>query len=418
MTPGSSIDSRWSRILYESNIDGIEDSDLVDDAERRKYTDPDGPAAAQLIRVVVDLDPKPVVQTCRGLPQDDPWHLSYLAVLGDLSPCPHPQNSWNDLRRDLTLDEILTIHGVEGNGSAAGLLALLQDFTTTSAVDLSRAKLTTGLQGSYNQSFPASSRFQWDDDRVAQQFGPNLVVVYEPASVDDLALIWNLRARFLHPRRLPLALPMSDSAGDDLRRLLDSGAEHHFGFGHSLALTSFSVPSADLESLAAVRGLTVVDPWQLLRPIGGYCVISTETARFTRGRATIAAFSPTDLQTIGASYLGRHYGTWLKRKAVLIDEPVPLSPTMRHGEWHGDAYYLQGHITTGGEPGGYSTIRVPAGREVMVALGADRGLELIESAPERLPNSSFELRGHNFRCSPRRVSPSRSASLRAAGASA
>jgi hypothetical protein len=85
VTPGSSIDSRWSRILYESNIDGIEDSDLVDDAERRKYTDPDGTAAAQLIRVVVDLDPKPVVQTCRRLPQDDPWHLSYLERTVDSS---------------------------------------------------------------------------------------------------------------------------------------------------------------------------------------------------------------------------------------------------------------------------------------------------------------------------------------------
>jgi hypothetical protein len=243
---GESVDERWSRILNESNIDGIERTDLLSDDEVRKYTDLQGPDTAQLIRIIVDLERKPGVQTCRGMSEDDPWHLAYLAALGDLSPYPHRQNTWNDLRADLTFQDVLTIRDVAAEGSASGLLTLLRDFTAVSAIELSRSKLTGGVQASYNKGLSESSRFEWSDDRKAHQYGPNIVVVYQPGSVEDLALIWNLRARFVHPPRLPLAIPMTPTAGDDLRVLLGAGADHHFGFGHNLALTSFSVPGAEL----------------------------------------------------------------------------------------------------------------------------------------------------------------------------
>ena len=60
----------------------------------RKYSNLYGPDAAQLVRIVVNLERKPSVQTCGGVSEDDPW---YLAVLGDVSPYPHRQNTWNDL---------------------------------------------------------------------------------------------------------------------------------------------------------------------------------------------------------------------------------------------------------------------------------------------------------------------------------
>jgi hypothetical protein len=63
VTLGETVDERWSRILNESNIDGIERTDLLSDEEVRKYTDLHGPDTAQLIRVVVDLERKPTVQT-------------------------------------------------------------------------------------------------------------------------------------------------------------------------------------------------------------------------------------------------------------------------------------------------------------------------------------------------------------------
>ena len=101
VTPKSAIDMRWSRILLESNIDGVARTDLLDKEEIEKYSDLHGPSVAQLIRIVVDLEEKPIVRTSRGIAEDDPWHLAYLTVVGDLSPYPHPQNTWNDLRADV-----------------------------------------------------------------------------------------------------------------------------------------------------------------------------------------------------------------------------------------------------------------------------------------------------------------------------
>jgi hypothetical protein len=382
VTPGSEVDEEWSRILNESNIDGIQRSQLLSQAEREKYSDVNGPSPGLLLRVVVDLERKPVVQTCRGVPEDDPWFLAYLAVLGDLPRFPDSMNTWNDLRRDLTYQDVLTIRSVDHGASAAGLLDLLRDYTAMSAVDLTRVQLSGGLQATYNMDlFPEQSRFEWDDDRIARQYGPNIVVVYQPGSVEDLALIWNLRARFAHPPKFPLGLPLTQTTESDLQRWVDSGADHHFGGGHNLALTSFSVPSTDLSALGNTRQFETVDPWQVLRPIGGYCVMSTEIARFSRGRTNISSFSPIDLQAIGQSYLGSHLATWMKLKTTVFDDPLPLSPTMRRGQRYFDPNYLDGQITTGGKLSGFTTIRQPTGLAVMAALGADKGVRLTESSP-------------------------------------
>lgn len=381
VSSSQNIDPRWSRILNESNIDGVERSPLVSDEAVHEYTDAQGPAAAQLIRIVVELERKPTVQTIRGMVPEDPWHLAYLAVAGDLSPDPHPQNTWNDLRHDLTFDDVLTIRGIRETGSSAGLLAMIRDFTAMTAVELSRSKLPSGLQGGYNKGFPSSSRFEWSDDVVSQQFGPNIVVVYEPGSPEDLALIWNLRARFLHPPRFPLAVPMTPTVEDDIRHLDEAGAAHYFGFGHNLALTSMSIAQDRIATLAADVGFDAVDPWELLRPIGGYCSMSTDVVRFAGGKTRIASFSPSDFQVIGGGYLGSHRGTWMKRKTVVVDAPLPPSRTMRRQAHHGDSHYLEGPITTSGHPDGFTTIRMPSGLEVLSALAVDHRLRLTESAP-------------------------------------
>lgn len=66
VTPGSDVDGQWSRILMESNIDGIQRSALLSEEERRKYTDMHGHSTQILLRIIVDLERKPAVQTCRG----------------------------------------------------------------------------------------------------------------------------------------------------------------------------------------------------------------------------------------------------------------------------------------------------------------------------------------------------------------
>jgi hypothetical protein len=103
-----------------------------------------------------------------------------------------------------------------------------------------------------------------------------------------------------------------------------SAMEHHFGGGHNVALTSFSVALADLESIARPHRFDVVDPWKLIGPIGGYCVPSTETAHFRGGTATIPCFAQADADAIGLSFLGQHQGTWMRLKTTVADDPLPV----------------------------------------------------------------------------------------------
>lgn len=386
VTPRSPIDSRWHRILLQSNIDGIAKTALIDEHERSRFCDIQGGDYRQLLlRILIDLeDPKPTVQTCRGVSPDDDWYLAYLSVFGDLPTHPDPMNRWNELRPDLTYDHVVTVRGVETAAGARGLASLIGDPSMVSAVDLTRSKLSVGVPAATNRDLlPERSRFGWDDDRISRRYGPNVIVVYRPGSVEDLALIWNIRARFAHPRGLPLAIPLTDSIDQDIATLKRAGVEHYFGGGHDVALTSFSVAGTDLEALATRHQFDVADPWKLLGPIGGYCVPSTETTHFSEGSATIPDFTATDVEALGLPLLGSHQGTWMQLKTTVADDPLPLSATMRRPHYYGELRYLDGPITSGGHLNQTTRITQPSGMEVLAALATDARLVATESAPGR-----------------------------------
>lgn len=384
VTPYEAIDSRWHRILLQSNIDGIAKTDLLDEAERTKFRDIQGGDYRQLLlRVLVDLEaPRPTVQTCRGVPADNEWYLAYLALFGDLPVNPDQMNTWNELRRDLTYQDVVTIQGVQTEIGAAGLAALIRDPSAISAVDLTRSKLSVGMPAATNRGLlPESSRFEWDDDRISRRYGPNVIVFYRPGSVEDLALVWNLRARFAHPNGLPLAVPMTDNIDQDIATLKGANVEHYFGGGHDVALTSFSVTPADLEAVAKQHRFDIVDPWKLLGPIFGYFVPSTETAYFTAGSATIPDFTATDAEVFGLSLLGSNQGTFLHLKTTVADDTLPLSRTMRRPYYRGELRYLDGSITSGGHLNQTTPITQPSRMEVLTALATDANLVAVQSSP-------------------------------------
>jgi hypothetical protein len=247
VTPGEPVDQRWAKLLTQSNIDAVAKSELLDKAEIDKYTEIHGDATQLLVRIVVDLEKRPTVQTCRGVATDHPWYLAYLATLGDLPPTPDSMNTWNDLRDDLTYQDSLTIRTIDIEPGVDALLAILRDHNAIRG--RTHPNPTSGWPGSdLQQGFPTHSRFDFDDSKIARQYGPNIVVLYEPGSVEDLALIWNLRARFTHSRRFPLALPRTDTVVSDLQAVANAAA-HYFGFGHNIALTSLSVEQAELTEI-------------------------------------------------------------------------------------------------------------------------------------------------------------------------
>lgn len=384
VTPQMPIDSRWHRILLQSNIDGIRRTDLLDEQERQRFCDVGGGDYRQLLLRIVIEQAGSTVQTSRGVLADHPWYLAYLAMLGDLPGAPSDMNTWNELTADFTYQNIMNIRGVESDIGVSGLLALVRSREAISAVNLTRSKLEVGTPSATNRGpFPETSRFEWDDDRASRRYGPNVIVVYQPGSVEDLALIWNLRARLAHPDGLPLPIPLTDTISDDLDTLRHSNVEHYFGTGHNVALTSFSIPQADLQPLAERFRFDVVDPWQLLGPIGGYFVPSTEPVHFTAGTATIPCFTSAEIEALGLWFLGQHQGAAMQLKTTVADNPLPLSPTMRRPNYFGEFRYLDGPITNGGHLNQTTDIRQPAGMEVLVALATDANITATESSPGR-----------------------------------
>ena len=382
---GASIDSRWSPLLFESSI-GLEAADgVLAEGEPARYSDVGPRGTQELLRIVAEFEERPRVQTCRGIPSTHPWHLSYLSAFGDLPVRADPgANRRNDLREDLTFADVATIEAADANSAGCrDLLDRLRNYGARSAVELTFTQLRAALQGSYNKGMPNASRFSLERSPASIQYGPNVAVIYRPGSVDDLALVWNLRARFAHPRGLPLAIPYDDDTTKCLNAWTRSGfggAAHFFGLGPNLAVTSFSVSQEELDAVVQGTLFAVVDPWELQQPIAGRCVSTTEMAQFVDGRAKIPSFSTTDSQEMGQSFLGSHLGTWMRITAITTDEPLPPSPTMRRDRY-GHALYLRGSITSPRGLSDFIHIQQPTGLQVLTALAQDRQLIARPSAP-------------------------------------
>ena len=211
------LDSRVVKMLLGSNIDGLESRGLFSEEIERRYSDQWADAVQWLLRQVAYLKDPPQVQTCRGVPKDSPWYPAYLALFGDVPDEPNrDRNRWNDLREDLAFGDVVAIRSVDGEPSIPDQMSRLLDLQRISSVELTRVRLPTSVIGGYNKGMPSTSRFGWGQSSVLTRYGPNLLVVYQPDGVEDLALLWNLRARFAHPAGLPLAVPLTDAARQDI----------------------------------------------------------------------------------------------------------------------------------------------------------------------------------------------------------
>jgi hypothetical protein len=232
----AAFDDRTLKVLLGSNIDGLEGRQLLPKETEQKYSDRWANASQWLLRQITELKYRPLVQTCRDVPTNHTWYPAYLAMFGDVPDSPnYDSNRRNDLRADLSFGDLVDTKPFGTEPSVTDLLARIRDPQCISAVRLTRIRLPTSIIAGYNKGLPSTSRFTWGQSLASTRYGPNLLVVYEPGSVEDLVLTWNLRARFAHPPKLPLAVPLTDTIHDDLAVLSHAHeAQHFFGFGHNL----------------------------------------------------------------------------------------------------------------------------------------------------------------------------------------
>jgi hypothetical protein len=370
------------KALLGSGIDGIDARKLLPEELEREHSDQWSNAHQFLLRQLAYLDTRHTVQTCRGVPIDNPWYAAYLTLFGDLPQRPdRKRNERNDLVSSLTFADVVDIVEVDTEPSVRDIISKILQPQHIPAVELTRVRLPTNAVGNYNRGMPDTSRFDWGHSKALAQYGPNVVVIYRQDSVDDLALAWNLRARFGHPRGLPISLPLTESTPEDVAHIAQSAqAQHFFGFGHNMALTSISVGPEELSNLCQGNGFDVVDPTQLIGEIYGCGVASSEMAQFVDGKATVPCFTPTDIETLGQRFLGSSEATWLTLSATVSEHRLPPSRTMRRDRWQQPGY-LHGSLVHVGKLDEFATLRHPAGLEVLRALALDRSLHARVSTP-------------------------------------
>ncbi|MEX3646879.1 hypothetical protein [Mycolicibacterium porcinum] len=388
------MDDRVLNALLGSNIDGLEVRGLLSEELEETYSDRWANSHQWLLRQVAHVETRHTVQTSRGVPTESPWYAAYLALFGDVPDNPDPaRNRQNGLFDELKFADVVDIASVDAEPSMRDILKRMMTAQQISAVELTRVRLPTSVVGGYNRGLPPRSRFSWGGSSGLSRYGPNVLVVYEADSIEDLTLVWNLRARFAHPSGLPLALPLTDIAADDVRAVAQTPqAQHYFGLDHNLAITSFSVSEEKLLELSSGTGFDVVGPWEFVGEIYGCGVTSTEMVQFADGRATVPCFTPTDIETLGQSYLDSDGSNWLTLTAVVSENRLPPSRMMRRSRWQ-DPGYLHGNIVHVGKLDEFRTLVHPSGLEVLRALALDHGLEARVSTPGKAAENLIRAAG-------------------------
>jgi hypothetical protein len=380
------IPSAWSGLIAATPVDRLVSNVLMDEQEKLRYSYAPGPQAGpQRLLTVLAKRPLPEVKVdvsvCRQLAPDDPWYLAYLAILGDLPAGANgAQNLRDQLLPTLTYSDVVNLREVGQAPSAGDLLAQLRvpDALTV-------AQLTTTELGYWpapvNKGFPDVNSVTLEANPVATKYGPNLVVVYEPNSVDDLALIWHLRSLHGFKSGLPLAIPANVDVRGGLKYWSGS-ARHYWGIdGGDMAVLSASLAAERLVEFVDGLDIDVVGIEDVLIPHRGCALVSSEIAVFDAGSASIPMFAPNDKQQLGDRLL-TDIGRQTSLTAVLTNHPLPTSETLRRGT-AGSRGYFRGFSTSTSPNRDTEKIYYPTGLETLRALGLDHEMETKPSGPGR-----------------------------------
>jgi hypothetical protein len=267
---------------------------------------------------------------------ENPWFLAYLAVFG----------TWPDRPGD----SILEYAGYQG--------IAFEHLATTQRVSVERPSAEDLLTRLKRPQMESPRRFSVlglssfhvakppdfqgepvfpDETRVRSRVGPNIVVVYEPDSVEDFCLLWNLRSIHGLPSGLPLGIPASAPISNSIRALVAGSAIRPWSVTSSdWALTSVSVPFDQLAQIAeelgpgatGLRSWIVVSPSELMSPMPAPGRTSSEIASFHAGRALVPLWDPRDRDFIpidGPGYFRPH----LVARIELKEKSLPTSPSLR-----------------------------------------------------------------------------------------
>jgi hypothetical protein len=386
----TSLAEPWASLVRRLDVELIETNGTIeqDELERNGVLVMEGsgihdPLLVALLATGVKRDDARTVRVPR-LSDTDPWMVAYLGCLGTWPDRPQDRLLERlQFRPDLEWDELIpTAFDEEVSGCAEDLLARLRDVEALTPARVTAMLLQVNAAPRHTSIVTGEPTLP-EPHRLRQMLGPNIIVIYEPGSVEDLCLLWWLRADHGMPEGLPLAAPTTEDIDSVIDLWQEEFVQARFGIGgdRRSALVSCSVPLSQLEELVATRS----NEWRALefsqvlgepqRPARG----SSDLISFVRGSGRVATWGPTD-----QDHLTRGPGVKrldLQSTIQLQSRILPPSETLRP-----ESSMIGGHAGGGArrparDPNTIIEIRWPTGWQVLEGVLADHGLRARASEP-------------------------------------
>lgn len=388
VTEDGSIPEMYRAILPGSQIDAVKGlgydpemsmSDAVD-LNYSRETDRDQLAVGLL--PYKPTQKQPLVEVA-NLSKNDPWYEIYLVCLGKL-----PERIDSDIvragswRQDISFSDFVEIRNMPLTGSLEDLLSRMNPMTRTnpprrlSMVQLSYAATASTAIRSGHPVLPERWYNRYDA-------GPNILVVCSPGSLDDLALLWNLRSAHGDFYAVPIGIPYAKFSTEAVQKIKsDPGLARNGISPNSLYITSCSVSTHDIsECLGNLSGVSICSPDEMLS-FGTVLGWSREDVLVWKdGHASFKPFDPAlHREALFQRNLNR---LLIMRSDIAVeDSPLPVSGDYRVESTNGIFYngsYNSWFSPVEGER--IRSVQWPSHSLIAQSLASARGLRFRESAP-------------------------------------
>jgi len=348
-------------------------------------------AAVAWRRPTTDGLPAIVVPT---LDPEDPWWGIYAVCLGLLPNDPDPRIiRLGNYVQEFGFEHFFDIQRPEASGSAADLIRRLEDWFSITPRRSTMVKLASGLAPNTNIRAGSTLGALPGDRFEAIDAGPNIVVVCSPRNIDDLALLWNLRAAHSDRYVAPIGLLADGFDPADLIRVMSSEQFCRQGIPHkSLYVTSASLPLETLQELVPSEprysSIATASPEQLTTLGPAPARHRSEVIMWSAGHATLVPVAPEDRKD-----LDRLLETNLDHQLLLdlsvVGDEFPAAPDVRLEAINQRFFAGSATVQTGANK---STQKVAWPTRILMAraLCSQRGLDLTESAAGRVAMTFLE----------------------------
>ncbi|MDQ6697798.1 MAG: hypothetical protein M3Z46_10135 [Actinomycetota bacterium] len=330
---GTHLPVPYVRLLETEQIDlvsGVEETDVSLPARvelRRSWDIP-----ALLVAASEPLERWRPIQVVE-LGDGDPWREIYMAVLGIWPEAPDPgMLNRSFLREDLRFEEVVPVERVTANGSLEDLIARTTDEEHLTPRQVANMFLNYGLR-------PDTSFMGVREEVVPNPYatrraaGPNVIVVVTQGSVEDLALLWNLRGAHGLSGTLPIGVPVEQVTAAVLRELQEPGRATMFGLGGGAChLVSASVPLSKLEDLAGLSTAAVATPYEELVRFGpAPGRVRSHISWWQDGKTRLDPMADADRDVLRVARDAPN----LVLDVAVNGYPLPTDPTMRGTDLYG-----------------------------------------------------------------------------------